>query len=251
MRASRNIKLTLAYDGTNYHGWQIQPKFITIQGEVRRAVGKITGERVSIVGSGRTDAGVHARALVANFRTRCAIAALNFKVAINGLLPKDIRILHSSEVPPSFHARFSARSKVYRYQIYRGRILPPHLLREYCHFPYPLQTEALEKAASLFVGVHDFASFTTARRLRVGQSSGTVRRVEQSRILRRGHHIFFTVEADGFLQHMVRRMIGTLLQVARERMTLVTFKQLLNQRNSSLARHTAPAHGLTLLRVRY
>ena len=159
MKPLRNIKLVLAFDGTSYHGWQIQKNQETVQGELRDAIRKITGEPACPAGSGRTDAGTHARGYVASFATVSAIATPNLVRALNSKLPPDIRILSAREVPADFHARRSARSKVYRYQIYRGAVMPPHLAREFFHYPYPMDIERMEQAAAMFAGTHDFASF--------------------------------------------------------------------------------------------
>src|SRR5262249_6931699 len=157
MKPARNVRLTLAFDGSRYHGWQIQKSHVSIQGIVRKAIQKITGERVYLVGSGRTDAGTHARALVANFNTFSGIPAISLAKALNSLLPTDIRVLSARDAPLDFHAQHSARSKIYRYQIYRGEVMPPHLAREHYHYPYPLDLESMAQAARAFEGTHDFA----------------------------------------------------------------------------------------------
>jgi tRNA pseudouridine38-40 synthase len=187
------------------------------------------------------------------------------------LLPEDIRVLSARRVPASFHARLSARSKVYRYQIYRGSVLPPHHVREHYHYPYPLDLGLLERAARMFEGEHDFASFAARsgekkdRRDEVGRVSNgtpggsgngeaarnTIRYISSCRLDLRGKRLIFQVEGNGFLHHMVRNMIGTLLEVGRGRISLRRFEELLRTRDRTRAGFTAPAHGLILVRVRY
>jgi tRNA pseudouridine38-40 synthase len=247
MKPLRNIKLVLAFDGTSYHGWQIQKNQGTVQGELRDAIREITGEPTCPVGSGRTDAGTHARGYVASFATVSTIAAPNLVRALNSRLPPDIRILSAREVPADFHARRSARSKVYRYQIYRGAVMPPHLAREFFHYPYPIDTERMEQAAAVFVGTHDFASFAA----KGGERENTVRRIYGCRLKSTGLRLALTVEGDGFLHHMIRNMVGTLLELGRGQMTLPAFKTLFDRRDRTQAGFTAPAHGLILLKVCY
>ncbi len=244
----RNIRITLAFDGAAYHGWQIQAHHPTVQGIVSRAIEQIAGGTVKLTGCGRTDAGTHARRLVANFKTPSRIEPAAWVRALNSILPQDIRILSARRVSPEFHARRDARSKTYCYRIYRGAILPPHLARERYHYPYPIDLPRMQSAARLLVGEHDFASFTPKK---VADSKSTVRRVYHCELKAKGHLLLFSVEANGFLQYMVRNMVGTLLEVGRGRITLAEFENLLGQRDRSLAGFTAPAHGLVLIKVRY
>ena len=158
----RNLKLTLSYDGHGYYGWQIQPGVPTIQGVLAEVIEGLTGERVLPQGSGRTDAGVHALAQVASFRTESRIPLENLKVVLNDRLPPSIRILSVEEAAPEFHARHSAKSKTYEYRIYRGEVCPPFLFRYVWHYPYPLDERAMAEAAALVVGQHDFTSFAAA-----------------------------------------------------------------------------------------
>lgn len=247
MKPRRNIKLVLGFDGAAYHGWQIQKRHATVQGEVRAAIESITGEQANPIGSGRTDAGTHARGFVASFTTGSGIPAPSLLRALNSALPRDIRILSAREVPADFHARRSARSKIYRYQIYRGPVIPPHLAREHFHFPYPIDVAIMRKAAELFVGAHDFASFAA----RGAGQGNTVRRIYSCRLKLVGHRLTMTVEGNGFLHHMVRNMAGTLLELGRGLMTLPEFEALFERRDRTMAGFTAPANGLILLRVRY
>jgi tRNA pseudouridine38-40 synthase len=256
MKPGRNIRLTLAFDGTPYHGWQIQKNHVSIQGIVRKAIQTISRERVTLVGSGRTDAGTHARALVANFTLSSSIPTPGLAKALNSILPADIRVLSAREVPPGFHAQHSARSKIYRYQIYRGPVMPPHLAREHFHYPYPVDVETMARAARIFEGTHDFAGFGKAKRMTRAQPASkgagdTVRHIFKAELTARRRRILFTVEADGFLHNMVRRMVGTLLEVGRGRITLDQLRGLLEGKNRGTAGFTVPAHGLILLKVRY
>jgi tRNA pseudouridine38-40 synthase len=241
-----NIRLTLAFDGTDYYGWQIQHNLPTIQGCLSEAIFKITQERVNLIGSGRTDAGTHARGLVANFLTGSQIVPMQLARALNALLPRDIRVLSAHRAPVSFHARRSASSKIYRYQVYLGSVLAPHLIREYFHFPYPVEFSKMECAAFQFIGEHDFTSFA-----KTNSCSNGIRRIFRCRLKKKGRRLFLTVEGNGFLHHMVRNMAGTLLEVGRSAISLEEFQDLLVKQDRRLAGFTAPAHGLVLLKVKY
>ncbi|MFH1573083.1 MAG: tRNA pseudouridine(38-40) synthase TruA [Acidobacteriota bacterium] len=254
----RNLRLLLAFDGAAYHGWQIQKKLPTIQGALQDAIRGITGEDVNLIGSGRTDAGAHARGMVASFKTRSRIGARSMVRALNSRLPGDIRILSAREAPANFHARYSARAKIYRYQIYRGEVLPPHLAGEYFHYPYPVDVPRMEEAAPLLEGTRDFASFAAVPRHSAAGSAderrgerSTVRTVHSCRLACRGKRMTLSVEGSGFLHHMVRNMAGTLLEVGRGRITLRELQDLFRLRDRSLAGFTAPAHALILMKVRY
>jgi tRNA pseudouridine38-40 synthase len=247
MMAKRNIRLTIAFDGTAYHGWQVQPGSPTLQGLISEAIARITGESPTLNGSGRTDAGTHARGLVANFITGSRIPVVRLVRALNGTLPRDIRILSARRVSADFHARRNAVSKVYRYQMYLGPILPPHLRHEYFHFPYPIDITKMQSAACLFAGDHDFASFAKANTA----ISSTVRRIFRCELKKKGWRLFLTVEGNGFLHHMVRNMAGTLLEVGRGAIGLDEFQALFVKRDRRLAGFTAPAHGLVLIKVQY
>ena len=247
LMASRNIKLTLAYDGAAYHGWQVQGSLPTIQGLLSDAVARITGERITLNGSGRTDAGTHARGLVANFLTASRIPPPQLVRALNSVLPRDVRVLSARRMDPVFHARRDAYSKVYRYQVYLGPILPPHLAREYLHFPRPVHVSRMMQAARLFEGEHDFASFAKTHSL----PSSSIRRIYRCQLRKQGYRLHLTVEGNGFLHHMVRNMAGTLLEVGAGSLGLDEFRELFDKRDRKLAGFTAPALGLILLKVRY
>lgn len=245
--AGRNIRLTVAFDGTAYHGWQIQKNLRTVQGTLTHALSRITGERIALTGCGRTDAGTHARAFVANFHTGSRLSPDRIARALNSLLPLDIRILSARVAPPEFHARKCAISKTYRYQICLGPIMPPHLSHEYFHYPFAVDFKMMARAAQLFEGEHDFASFAKS-----GSSpSDTVRRIYRCTLRKKGRRLYLTVVGSGFLHHMVRNMIGTILEVGRGSISFKDFEDLFSKRDRTLAGFTAPAKGLVLLKVRY
>src|SRR5437879_3274801 len=214
----RNLKLTLAYDGTDFCGWQVQPGAPSVQGTLASAIGRITGEKVLPQGSGRTDAGVHALAQVATFQTESIIPAANFVIALNDTLPASIRVLKAREVPADFHARKSAQAKTYRYRIYCGAICPPFLARYVWHYPYPLDEDAMWEAATLIEGEHDFTSFAAvdpekslnheadpSALLRTGSSTrSNIRNVFSSQWRRQETELIYEVRGNGFLHHMVR-----------------------------------------------
>jgi len=252
VRAVRNIRLIVAFDGTCYCGWQIQKGQPTIQGTLREALRKVTGGDTLPTGSGRTDAGVHARGLVAGFRTSASIPTSALVRALNTVLPLDIRILSAATVAPSFHPRRSAKSKTYRYQVFQGRVLPPHLRLDHFHYPYSIDRESVEAAVRLVEGEHDFASFAARSGVeRERGSRGTVRHIFRARVRKEGNRLLFTFEGDGFLHHMVRNLVGTVLEVGRGRIVLDQFRSLFESRDRTRAGFTAPACGLTLMRVRY
>jgi tRNA pseudouridine38-40 synthase len=249
----RNLKLVLAYDGSEFSGWQVQPDAATIQGTLASAIGRITGEKVLPQGSGRTDAGVHALAQVASFSTESPIPAENLIKALNDVLPAAIRVLEVGEVAADFHARKSARAKTYRYRIYRGTICPPFLARYVWHYPYPLDEGSMQAAAALVVGEHDFTSFAAVDPER-GREEGevrNVRRIFSSSWQRDGHELVYTVRGSGFLHHMVRNLVGTFVQVGKGTLKAADVERILQARNRSAAGATAPAGGLYLVSVEY
>lgn len=254
---NRNIRLDIAFDGTSYDGWQVQKDRPTIQGVLGDAILRVTGEHVKLHGSGRTDAGVHARRMVANFHTKARVPAAAFAPALNRLLPPEIRVLASREAGGDFHARLSARSKIYRYRVYRGSVMPPHMARECFHYPYRVDVALMKQACQLLTGEHDFGSFAKNSGLTRAGSAGqaadrsTVRRILRFRLRQNGRELVFTVEGTGFLHHMVRNLVGTLLELGRGQVSLAQLERLLQVRDRTQAGFTAPACGLTLLRVSY
>ncbi|HEX9120299.1 MAG TPA: tRNA pseudouridine(38-40) synthase TruA [Terriglobales bacterium] len=250
----RNFKFTLAYDGTDFHGWQVQPGRPTIQDALAEALRRITGETVLPQGSGRTDAGVHALAQVASCELASSIPAANLVVALNDNLPPSIRVMQVEEAPPEFHARRSARAKTYRYRIYRGDICPPLLARYVYHHPYPLEEEAMAAAAAPVIGEHDFTSFAAVdpeKREEEGARSNR-RTISVSQWQRAGEELIYTVRGNGFLHHMVRNLVGTFLLVGKGSLQPGDLARILQARNRSAnPGATAPASGLYLVGVEY
>jgi tRNA pseudouridine38-40 synthase len=248
----RNIKLTLAYDGTDFYGWQVQPDAPSVQDRLASAIGRVTGEKVLPQGSGRTDAGVHALAQVASFQTESSIPAENLVKALNDTLPPSIRVMAAAVVPPDFHARKSAVSKTYRYRIYRQPICPPFLARYVWHYPYPLAFESMQEAANAIVGEHDFTSFAAVDPER-GQEEkrSNVRRIFFSSWEQHGDEYVYAVRGNGFLHHMVRNLVGTFILVGKGTLDVADVKRILGARNRSEAGATSPPSGLYLETVEY
>jgi tRNA pseudouridine38-40 synthase len=247
----RNLKLTLAYDGTDFGGWQVQPNSPSIQGTLASAIGRVTGEKVLPQGSGRTDAGVHALAQVATVQTESVIPAGNFAVALNDILPASIRVLAAEEVAPDFHPRKSARAKTYRYRIYRDSICPPLLARYVWHYPYPLDENAMREAAPLVEGEHDFTSFAAVDPERGREGISNVRHIFSSQWRRESSELIYEVQGNGFLHHMVRNLVGTFLLAGKGTLKPVDVTTILKACDRSAAGATAPPSGLYLLNVEY
>jgi tRNA pseudouridine38-40 synthase len=249
-----NLKITLAYDGFDFHGWQVQPDLPTIQGTLSDALRRITGETILPQGSGRTDAGVHALAQVASCAIHSSIPPANLVIALNDILPPAIRVLHVEPVPPDFHARKSARAKTYQYRIYRGDICPPWLARHVYHHPYPLKEDAILAAAGQVVGEHDFTSFAAVDPEKgcEEEERSNVRAIFTSQWQRAGDELIYTVRGSGFLHHMVRNLVGTFLLVGKGTLKPDDISRILEVRNRSAnPGATAPASGLYLVSVEY
>jgi tRNA pseudouridine38-40 synthase len=249
----RNLKLVLSYDGADFFGWQVQPEAPTVQGTLAAAIARLTGEKLLPQGSGRTDAGVHALAQVAVFSTASPMPAENFVKALNDILPPAIRVLQAEAVDVAFHPRRSAKAKTYRYRILRSSICPPFLARYVWHFPYLLDEVAMQQAAELVVGEHDFTSFAAVDPER-GREEGelaNVRTVFSSVWERQGDEFTYTVRGSGFLHHMVRNLVGTFVQVGKGAIPAEEVRRILDARNRSAAGPTAPARGLYLAGVEY
>ena len=248
----RNLKLVLAYDGSEFSGWQVQPDASTIQETLAAAIERLTGEKMLPQGSGRTDAGVHALAQVASFTTSSPIPTENFLPALNGILPASIRVLEAREMPMEFHARKSARAKTYKYRMYRGAICPPFLARYVWHFPYPLDEAAMAGAAGLVQGEHDFTSFAAVDPERGrDQATPNLRKIFASSWQRQDEEFVYTVRGSGFLHHMVRNLVGTFVLVGKGSLAAEDISRILQARNRSAAGATAPAAGLYLANVEY
>jgi len=252
--AARRIKITLAYDGGGFHGWQVQPGLPTVQGTLEEIVTVIDGRPVHVAGSGRTDAGVHALQQVAAFTLENPIPLLNFRRAVNRLLPPAIRVLSAEEVHPDFHPRYDAKAKTYEYRILRGETYSPFEWPYVYHYPYPLDEERMRQMAQVFVGEHDFTAFAASDNsdARGDNSSAEchteprskVRTVFASTLRRDGERLIYQVRGSGFLKHMVRNLVGTLIEAGRGNLVGVT---ALPGRCGS----TAPAKGLFLVSVEY
>ena len=269
----QNWKLTLGYDGTDFHGWQVQPGALTIQGELQLALGRIVGETPLPQGSGRTDAGVHALAQVASFPLQARIPPANLLRALNRTLPGSIRVLHAQIVLDSFHARHSATAKTYEYRVLpiepaAAQICPPSLSRYVCTYSWRLDFDLLQRAASAFLGEHDFRSFAASdpdlatRNFETEKESpiqiearSTIRTIYSSAWREQTTDgldlLVYRVRGNGFLHHMVRNLLGTMLDVGRGHMRLDDIPTILNARDRAQAGPTAPARGLFLHSVEY
>lgn len=238
-------KLILAYDGTDFRGWQRQPEERTVQGVCENALQKITTKKVAVHGAGRTDAGVHAIGQTASFRVRSTLSETDFLRALNAVLPPDVRILDLKRTEPDFHARKSAVSKIYSYRIVRTPIISPFAFRYALHWPYSLNLRAMRAGASLLVRRSDFTAFSSNR------EHHPVRTVLRSVIQKRGDEIIFTIEANGFLRYMVRTIVGTLLEIGAGKYPPDRIEEIFARKERALAGPTAPAKGLCLIRVLY
>jgi tRNA pseudouridine38-40 synthase len=280
--------LVLAYDGTEFHGWQVQPQRATVQGELRAAIARVTGEDVLPQGSGRTDAGVHATGQVASFALAAPIPERNLARALNRTLPAAIRVLAARHAPEGFHARHSAKRKTYEYRIFRGEICPPFLARYAYALNHPLDVAAMRSAARRVLGQHDFTSFAASDADRGERSRaaglegeaigpeqkstieppGNLRTISNSEWLQgpaalaanaelpgtEGHDmdmLVYRVRGNGFLHHMVRNLVGTFLDVGRGSLGEDEIRRILGERARASAGPTAPAHGLCLVEVEY
>lgn len=243
----KRIKLTIAYDGTNYCGWQIQPNGITIEEILNKALSKMTGEEVSVIGASRTDSGVHAMGNVAVFDTETTIPTEKIAVALNQRLPDDIVITKSEEVALDFHPRYCDCSKTYEYHIINTRIpIPTKRLTNY-FVSYVLDIDKMRQAASYLVGEHDFVSFCNVRT----DVENTVRTITALDIITNGNEITIRITGNGFLYNMVRIIVGTLIRVGRGFYEPEKVKEILEAKDRKAAGVTAPAHGLMLVEIKY
>lgn len=243
----RRIMLVLAYDGTDFYGYQVQNDDRTVQKVLEDAIFKLTGERVKSVASGRTDSGVHAEGQVVHFDTNSTVPGSKFKDALNSLLDKDVRVLKSKEVSADFHARYSAKSKVYKYTIYNGKVENPLNNRYATFYPYKIDFDKINDAIKEIVGTHDFKCFLASG----SQVKNTVRTVEYIKVAKKGKLVTFTVKGNGFLYNMVRIIVGTLLDVSQGRLTTNDLKNAIETKNRRLVGKTMPPNGLRLYRVYY
>lgn len=243
----KRVKLTVAYDGTNYCGWQVQPNGISVQEVLNRHLSELTGEKIETIGASRTDAGVHALGNVAVFDTEMRMPGEKFSYALNQRLPEDIRIEKSEEVDPDFHPRYRESEKTYEYRILNRRF-PIPTERFYSHFTYvPLDVERMQRAADFLVGEHDFKSFCGAG----AQVKTTVRTILSVQVKKAGDLIILRICGKGFLYNMVRIIAGTLMEIGSGAREVEEIREILNARDRKAAGPTAPARGLTLVKIEY
>lgn len=250
----RNIKLTLAYDGAKFHGWQTQPGVATIQGTLTDALRKITQEPVSIHGASRTDAGVHALGQVASFKMRSGFTTEELRRALNALLPAAIRVMEAEEMGQDFHARWQAMEKTYQYRIFRGAVMSPFEYQRMLHYPFPLDEEAMVAAAKCFEGEHDFSSFAaTSGSEETDRDRSPVRVICRSELERHSEReeIVYVVTGKSFLRYMVRKIVGTLLDVGRGKLRPEDIAGIFEARDRSRSGPTAPPEGLYLVNLKY
>ncbi len=256
----RNIKFIIAYDGTDFSGWQAQPGQSTVQGVLADVLEKLTQSRATIHAAGRTDAGVHAAGQVVNFNTQSPLAAEDFLRACNALLPPSIRVNAAEEVSPDFHSRWDALAKTYRYRIFRGRVVPPFLWKYLQHDPCEMNFDAMAEAARYFMGEHDFSTFAASTGSEEDDRERiTTRTIYSSKLLRArsagshnsGEEWVYVVRGKSFMRHMVRKMMGTLVEVGRGKLDAADLPELFALRDRSKSGATMPPHGLCLETVEY
>lgn len=241
------IKLLIAYDGTAFAGWQVQPGARTVQGELERCLEQLLGEKLFVAGSGRTDSGVHATGQVAHFETaRCRVPPHKIPVALRGMLPPDLMVIGAMEVPENFHARFSAVRRVYRYR-FRTGILYPHERNAFALFPYPFECARMEALLPVITGEHDFTTFS----LKDSAGESRVRNIYHTAVEAQPGGFDLVLEGSGFLRRMVRMLTGSLLQVYPDPDAQQKLQQMLDARDNALSGPPAPASGLYLERVDY
>jgi tRNA pseudouridine38-40 synthase len=248
----RYFKLIIAYDGTDFHGWQMQSNKPTVQGEIVNVLRRITQENAQLHGAGRTDAGVHALGQIGSFRTQSTLSAGEFQRALNALLPPTIRIVAAEEVGPDFNARWSARGKIYRYRLYRGKVVPPMSWRYVLHYPFPLDEDAMRDASARFVGMHDFTSFAASTGSEEDDKErSTEREIYSTELVRSadGEELVFTVRGRSFLRYMVRKIVGTLLDVGRGKLKPDDIDRLYELKDRSKSGPTVPPQGLCMVSV--
>jgi len=243
----QNIKLNLEYDGTQYHGWQKQPNFPTIQQELEKALFKLFHQKTSVIAAARTDAGVHAKEQVVNFITSKPISPLTVKCALNSFLPKDIRVKSSKIVPLNFNARHDALYRIYGYLIYNSSVSSPLYRRFSWWVFFNLDIQRMREASQFLIGKHNFSSFQAQG----SSSSTTIRKVEKLKLYKKGHFIFLFIKSKGFLYKMVRNIVGTLVEVGRNKISSSQVRDILEAKDRRKAGPTAPPQGLYLLKIGY
>jgi len=246
----RRIRITVSYDGTEFHGWQVQPGLPTIQSELQNAIGRIEGRPTEVAGSGRTDAGVHALAQVASFSILNPIPVDNLRRAMNRLLPRSIRVTSVEEAEPEFHPRFAAKAKTYQYRIWRNEICPPMQRLYVCHHPYPLDEARMAKFAPMFEGEHDFSAFAASDE-KDALGATKVRRIFSSSVWRESDELIYQVRGSGFLKHMVRMIAGTLIEVGKGNLSRDALIERLSPGFAGKSGPAMRACGLRLVSVEY
>lgn len=249
----RTLKLTISYDGTNYCGWQRQDNALSIQEEIEKRLSIILTSKILVHGAGRTDAGVHAIAMTAHFQTEKSLSPATIANSLNSMLPPDIRIVECTEVDANFHSRYNATGKIYCYYIYTGKVQPPTQRLYSVHFPHQLTIDTMKQCLEIITGTHNFSCFesTGSRDKSITTGRGATRTITHASLTHEDNSLQITIEGDGFLRHMVRNIIGTLLDVGTGRKTTKAFKSILESKDRSKAGAKAPAHGLFLNRVYY
>lgn len=244
---SRNIRLVLAYDGTPYLGWQIQPQGPTLQSVLQESLKIITGEQIMVKGSGRTDAGVHAIGQVANFKTLSTLSPQSFAQALNSVLPRTMAVTGADEVDATFDAQYSAVNKLYRYRVFNRRERSPFELHTAWHINTALDIDSMSSVSNIILGKKDFSAFRASGCV----ARSPIRNLSRFSVEREGDIVSFEFEADGFLRHMVRNLVGSLIDVGRNRFSTGDFSDILDSLDRTRAGMAAPPHGLYLVRVDY
>lgn len=243
----KNYLLTLSFDGTNYHGWQVQENAVTVQETLQNAVERILGVRENIIGCSRTDAFVHADMFCCNMRTEKEMAPEKLQTALNAVLPRDIAVLECGEVPYDFHARYDCTGKTYRYLLLNRQVRDPFYENRAYHYPWHLHTEFLNEQAQQFIGLHDFSAFCASKTA----VEDKVREIRRVQVRRNGDFVEFSVTGNGFLYNMVRIMVGTLLDLNSGKLQRDSIPDIIAGKDRAQAGVTAPAHGLYLHHVEY
>ncbi len=247
MAQKRNYRVLVEYDGTQYCGWQYQDERTpTVQGKLIRALTIIAKDKVLVTGSSRTDSGVHAEGLVANFHLAVPIAAESLQKAVNAMLPEDIRIRRCEIADIAFNARYGAVSKTYRYRLFIGQTPSPFAIRYQAHLPYPLDIRKMRRCLPFFIGSHDFSSFTSDE-----PEKKRVREVTEFTLKKKGEELIFEIKGKSFLRYMVRNIVGTLIDVGRGKIAVQDIPDIFAAKDRRRAGQAAPARGLTLVEVAY
>ncbi|MBL7073233.1 MAG: tRNA pseudouridine(38-40) synthase TruA [Candidatus Omnitrophica bacterium] len=243
----RNIKLTIAYDGTNYKGWQLQKNGRTLQGELEKAIERAFGKKCRLYGSGRTDSGVHAKGQIAHFKTAGKLPVKKIPIVLTSLLPQDIQVVRAEEVPFDFHSQFDAKTKHYEYRIFCRKTRDPFIERYAYRWAYKLNLSLMKKEIAALIGEHDFKSFQAADK----SARGSVRKIYSARVTKRKQFIIIDIVGNGFLYNMVRNITGTLIEIGRGYFPPGSMKKILKMKDRTTAGPTVPAKGLFLVEVKY